>query len=57
MDEPRVWQIQGFCPKKIDPIGKTQKQTLGCSQGAEELLGHGNGAAELYGLAWPGGNS
>lgn len=48
---------QGFGPKKMDPVGKIQKQTLGCPQGDGELLGHGDGAAELRGLACPGGNS
>lgn len=51
---PCVWQ--GLGPKKIDPLGKTQKQTLGCPQGDEELQGRGDGAAELRGLAWPRGN-
>lgn len=49
-----VWQ--GLGPKKIDPLGKTQKQTLGCPQGDGDLLGCGDGAAELRGLAWPRGN-
>lgn len=53
MHAPCVWQ--GLGPKKIEPVGKSQKQILGCPQGDGELLGHGDGAAELRGLARPRG--
>lgn len=37
MRVPCVWQ--GLGRKKLDRVGKTQKQSLGCLQGDEELLG------------------